>query len=154
MASTLATRQGILTRAGNRLSSILKEAEDLLALDRSTEQAVWKEQAKDMQKRIRKVKTAIETEADKVEDALAKYSSAVDSLDENMPKLTEVLQRTEEHSQAAQEVLDKAHAAITTLQNLQVETEEFSGNEASTLADITEMKLAPIPIPKFKGDIW
>ncbi|KAK6017010.1 hypothetical protein OSTOST_17504 [Ostertagia ostertagi] len=66
-----------------------------------------------------------------------------------MPKLTEVLQRTEEHSQAAQEVLDKAHAAITTLLNLQVEAEGFNGNETSTSAD-TSSSMYPLVIAHLK----
>lgn len=157
MTSSLSTRQGILTRAGNRLSSILKDQSELLDLhlDASTEGAEQTERIKDLRIRIRKAKTAIGIEVTKLEDALDKYSSAVDRLDlEETPSISEILQRTEAHIDTAQGLLDNAHTALTTLSKLQDELEESVVGSSTSPTEVADMKLAPVPIPKFKGDIW
>ncbi|VDP06468.1 unnamed protein product [Heligmosomoides polygyrus] len=120
MTSSLSTRQGILTRAGNRLSSILKDQSELvdLHLDASTEGAEHRESIKDPLIRIRKAKTAIRIEVNKREDALNKYNSAVDRLDEETPSISEILQRAEAHTDTAQGLLDNAYSAMTTLSKL------------------------------------
>ncbi|WKY07308.1 hypothetical protein Q1695_007054 [Nippostrongylus brasiliensis] len=148
MTSALSVRQGILTRTGNRLSSILKEQSELLALrlDAPIEDAEQREQRKDLRGRIRNTRTTIASEVDKLEDALDKYASAADRLDEETPSISEILQRTEEHIAIAQQILDNGHLALTSLSNLQ---EELEGS----VGDTTVMDHTPTTQPNLKTNM-
>ncbi|VDP09112.1 unnamed protein product [Heligmosomoides polygyrus] len=133
MASVLSTSQGLPTRAGNRLKTILEESVDLLSveLDSSSSSDEHEQRFKDLRRRIRRATTVIEAEVGKLEDAL--YIGSRD------------------HSEAAQALVDRAHEALSTLMKLQADIECSTDSRE---ADVLDRKLAPVPMPKFKGDIW
>ncbi|KAK6020115.1 zinc knuckle [Ostertagia ostertagi] len=120
MTSSLATRQGLLTRAHKRLSAILDEHTQLFAtrLDLSEPR-----DAKELHRRIRATKATLSMEVGKVEDALIKYSSTVDELPVSTPSKEEFLKRAEANINTVEEVLDRAHTALTKLLQLQEELE-------------------------------
>ncbi|VDP14116.1 unnamed protein product [Heligmosomoides polygyrus] len=70
---------------------------------------------------------------------------------ENTPSISELSMRIANHSEAAQLLIDRAHEALSTLMKLQADIDCSTDRME---ADMLETKLAPIPIPKFKGDIW
>uniref|UniRef100_A0A0N4YNY6 CCHC-type domain-containing protein n=1 Tax=Nippostrongylus brasiliensis TaxID=27835 RepID=A0A0N4YNY6_NIPBR len=143
-------RQGLLTRAGNRLSSILKEEARLFDVRLDSVNPL---DVKELHRKVRTTRATLLLETTKVEEELAKYSSTVDDLPDDVSSRAEILQRTEEHINAALGVLDRAHIAMAKLVGLQQEMEEPS-SQLNTTTDVAEMKLAPIPLPKFTGNIW
>ncbi|ETN74111.1 zinc knuckle [Necator americanus] len=121
MTSTLATRQRLLTRSGNRLSAIMQEeSETINAYVYSSMEAA---EISALRKRIRTAKTAIVTEANKLEAAMEKFSEAVDRLDNKRQSLPEIIERHETNTTAAQTLLDHAKRALTRLIRLQEELE-------------------------------
>ncbi|KIH67130.1 hypothetical protein ANCDUO_02540, partial [Ancylostoma duodenale] len=152
MTSTLATRQGLLTRSGNRLSEILQEeSETITAHVHSSMEAA---DISALRKRIRTAKTAISTEASRLETAMEKYSDAADNLDNETQAIPEVIARIEANSTAAQTLLDNASKALARLTRLQEELEFDQEQSSLNRNEVPEMKLAPIPIPKFSGKLW
>ncbi|KAK5986768.1 hypothetical protein GCK32_008139 [Trichostrongylus colubriformis] len=129
MTSSLAARQGLLTRAGNRLSAILDEQAVLFATQEDSNEA---KDIKELHGRIRTTKATLTVEVEKVEGALIKYSSTVDELPVGTPSKEEILKRAEANIDAAQEVLDRAHAALTKL--LQLTMEEAAPIDATVKA--------------------
>ncbi|VDO47835.1 unnamed protein product [Haemonchus placei] len=97
----------------------------------------------------------IQSEISNADCALEKYVKTADDLSSDIPRLDEILQKVQSNSVAAQELLQTARTAITTLNVLYVELQEAeectSGLQKMKMAKI---KLAPIPIPKFSGKIW
>ncbi|KAL6733761.1 hypothetical protein Aduo_004382 [Ancylostoma duodenale] len=152
MTSTLATPQGLLTRSGNRLSEILQEeSETITAHVHSSMEAA---DISALRKRIRTAKTAISTEASRLETAMEKYSNAADNLDNETQAIPEVIARIEANSTAAQTLLDNASKALARLTRLQEELEFDQEQSSLNRNEVPEMKLAPIPIPKFSGKLW
>lgn len=95
MASVLSTSQGLPTRAGNRLKTILEESVDLLSveLDSSSSSDEHEQRFKDLRRRIRRATTVIEAEVGKLEDALYMYSNTSGALNENTPSISELSKR-------------------------------------------------------------
>ncbi|KAK6743851.1 hypothetical protein RB195_010885 [Necator americanus] len=121
MTSTLATRQGLLTHSGNRLSTIIQEeSETINAYVHSSMEAA---EISALRKRIRTAKTAISTEANKLDAAMEKFSEAVDRLDNKTQSLLEIIERIETNTTAAETLLDNANKALTRLIRLQEELE-------------------------------
>ncbi|KAK6019248.1 peptidase family A16 [Ostertagia ostertagi] len=146
MSSLIAARQGVLTRAQNRLSRILNAHSNLLNLDQEDHDV------REIQRSIRKVKATMLTEVQKVEEAMDRYAEAVDNADRS-PSRSDLMERTEAHIDAAQTLLDDAHNFLRELTELQEELmdSEKRNNPSSRNSEVT---LTPIPIPKFDGDIW
>ncbi|KAK6751817.1 hypothetical protein RB195_003315 [Necator americanus] len=94
MTTTLSTRQGVSTRACNRLKESLRDQEELLTNaaeihDDELEQQFFSEHSRQM----RQARRTIEAEMDTVEKALEKYSAAADFLDPDLPSSAEVLDK-------------------------------------------------------------
>ncbi|VDP47848.1 unnamed protein product [Heligmosomoides polygyrus] len=152
MTSTLASRQGLLTRATNRLSKILKDEDDLL---HATIEPTSADDAnlRALRRRIRQAKVVVEAEAQKLEKALDNYSTAADSLEDDTPSISEILAKVEQNTEAAQGLLDQAYNAMATLARLQESIDDFYTHSSRDI-EVQEIKLAPVPIPKFSGRIW
>uniref|UniRef100_A0A7I5EBZ3 CCHC-type domain-containing protein n=1 Tax=Haemonchus contortus TaxID=6289 RepID=A0A7I5EBZ3_HAECO len=154
MATTLSTRQGLLTKALNRLNSALEAnkgwAQAILQppLDEHERRIYMRtERAK-----IRKVKAILESETLSVDDALGRYSSAADSLAADTPSLEEILKRVNSNVETAATVLDYGQTMLTSLKH---RLEEPDGMETPTsFSEAPQTNLLPIPIPKFSGRIW
>ncbi|KAK6730013.1 hypothetical protein RB195_006834 [Necator americanus] len=152
MTSTLATRQGLLTRSGNRLSTIIQEESEIInAYVHSSMEAA---EISALRKRIRTAKTAIGTEANKLEAAMEKFSETVDRLNNKTQSLPEIIERIETNTTAAQILLYNANKALARLIRLQEELEFNQEQSSLNRCKVPEIKLAPIPIPKFSGNLW
>ncbi|KAK6736300.1 hypothetical protein RB195_019152 [Necator americanus] len=127
MTSTLATRQGLLTRSGNRLSAIIQEESETINAQNCNCHRSKEEE---------------------------KFSEAVDRLDNKTQSLPEIIERIETNTTAAQTLLDHAKRALTRLIRLQEELEFDQEQRSLNRCEVPEMKLAPIPIPKFSGKLW
>ncbi|KAK5970181.1 Retrotransposon domain containing protein [Trichostrongylus colubriformis] len=112
MTSASAARQGLLTRASNRLSAISDEDAVLFATQEDSNET---KDIKELHRRIRTTKATLIMEVEKVGVALIKYSSAVDELPVGTPSKEEILKRAKANIDAAQEALDRAHVALTKL---------------------------------------
>ncbi|KAK6743852.1 hypothetical protein RB195_010885 [Necator americanus] len=142
MTSTLATRQGLLTHSGNRLSTIIQEeSETINAYVHSSMEAA---EISALRKRIRTAKTAISTEANKLDAAMEKFSEAVDRLDNKTQSLLEIIERIETNTTAAETLLDNANKALTRLIRLQEELEFDQEQISLNRCEVPEMKLAQI----------
>ncbi|VDO25007.1 unnamed protein product [Haemonchus placei] len=76
MCSLIAVRQGVLTRAQNRLTRILETHTGLLSLNKETCDII------EMQKLFKKTKASYLLEMQKVKEAMDRYAQAIDSADE------------------------------------------------------------------------
>ncbi|KAK6745197.1 hypothetical protein RB195_011736 [Necator americanus] len=153
MTFSPSTRQGLLTRTGDRLSTILKEEANLL--DMQFDPSMMNDSdIRTLRRRIRRAKVVLETEANKLEIALENYGSAADNLDKETPSISQIISRVEANVDTAQGLLDQTQKAVTDLTRLQQDLEESRNNDTTTSLDVHEMKLTPIPIPKFNGQIW
>ncbi|KAK5965073.1 CCHC-type domain-containing protein [Trichostrongylus colubriformis] len=146
MSSLISTRQGILTRAGNRLSAILRAQSGLVDLSQEGQDV------REFQKQIKKTKVTMLAEMEKVEEAMDRYAAAVDNLGET-PSKPDLLNRTEEHISEAQELLDEAHNFLNRLMELQEDMKGMA-EQRNASSRGSEVPLTPIPIPKFNGDVW
>ncbi|KAK5981907.1 Peptidase A2 domain-containing protein [Trichostrongylus colubriformis] len=153
MTSALSTSQRLLTRASNRHKRLLADNSDLLQADLhfSIDNDVQRRQTGELRRKLRRATAAIKAATSKVEEALYKYSNTADQLDENTPSISELAQQITENSEAAQALLDQANAVLTTMMQLQADIDSC---EEFKEAEVLDLKLAPIPIPKFNGDIW
>ncbi|KAK6018046.1 zinc knuckle [Ostertagia ostertagi] len=117
MTSSLSSRQGIVTKASSRLSVVLQECDDVLKtrIELPTNEAQRREYSKVLQQKIRKAKTIIQSEINNADCALDKYVKTADDLSPDVPRLDEILQKVKSNSEAAQELLQKARTAVTTL---------------------------------------
>ncbi|XGW30212.1 hypothetical protein V3C99_009308 [Haemonchus contortus] len=61
--------------------------------------------------------------------------------------------RAEANIDTAQEILDRAQGALNKLLQLKEELEDQAQAQTSAL-ETAEMKLTPIPLLRFSGDIW
>ncbi|KAK6763408.1 hypothetical protein RB195_023926 [Necator americanus] len=121
MTLTLARREGLLTRSGNRLSAIIqKESKTINAYVHSSMEAA---EISALRKQICAAKTAIGTVANKLEAAMEKFSEAVDRLDNKTQSLPEIIERIETNTTAAQTLLDNANKALARLIRLHEELE-------------------------------
>uniref|UniRef100_A0A7I4Y674 CCHC-type domain-containing protein n=1 Tax=Haemonchus contortus TaxID=6289 RepID=A0A7I4Y674_HAECO len=157
MSSSLASRQGILRRSINRLSSLLHDHRDLLAQRLDSVQEPGAEDRKVLLRTVKRAETAIHLERERLESALDKYTSTADNLDANVQIPSDTLEKVETNVEAAHELLDEALTALTTLTVLQQELGSLEVTHSSETPDtscISNMKLAPIPVPKFSGEIW
>ncbi|KAK6764240.1 hypothetical protein RB195_024524 [Necator americanus] len=107
-----------------------------------------------LRKRIRTAKTTIGIEANKLETAMEKFSEAVDKLDNRTQSLPEIIERIETNTTAAQTPLDNANKALARLTRLREELEFDQEQSSLNRCEVPEMKLAPIPIPKFSRKLW
>uniref|UniRef100_A0A7I4YKH5 UVRC domain-containing protein n=1 Tax=Haemonchus contortus TaxID=6289 RepID=A0A7I4YKH5_HAECO len=157
MSSSLASRQGILRRSINRLSSLLHDHTDLLTQRLGSGQEPGAEDRKVLLRAVKRAETAIHLERERLESALDIYTSTADNLDANVQMPSDTLEKVETNVEAAHELLDEALTALTTLTVLQQELESLDVTHSSETPDsscISSMKLAPIPVPKFSGEIW
>uniref|UniRef100_A0A7I5E549 CCHC-type domain-containing protein n=1 Tax=Haemonchus contortus TaxID=6289 RepID=A0A7I5E549_HAECO len=157
MSSSLASRQGILRRSINRLSSLLHDHRDLLAQRLDSGQEPGAGDRKVLLRTAKRAETAIHLERERLESAIDKYTSTADNLDANVQIPSDTLEKVETNVEAAHELLDEALTALTTLTVLQQELgslEVTHSSETPVTSCISNMKLAPIPVPKFSGEIW
>ncbi|KAK6755523.1 hypothetical protein RB195_014103 [Necator americanus] len=153
MTFSLSTQQGLLTRTGNRLSTILKKEANLFNMQFDPSM-MDDSDIRTLRRRIRRAKVILETEANKLEIALENYGSAADNLDKETPSISEIISRVEANMDTAQGLLDQTQKAVTDLTRLQQDLEESRNYDTTISLDVHEMKLTPIPIPKFNGRIW
>ncbi|KAK5984463.1 hypothetical protein GCK32_021808 [Trichostrongylus colubriformis] len=99
MISSLAARQGLLTRASNRLSASFDEHAVLFATQEDSSEP---KDIKELHRRIRTAKATLTMEVEKVEYALIKYSSTVDEVPVGTSSNEEILKRAEANIDAAQ----------------------------------------------------
>ncbi|VDP59250.1 unnamed protein product [Heligmosomoides polygyrus] len=152
MSSTLSTRQGLLTRASNRLARILQDSISIreAASFHTTDQ----NQADKLQRQIRPAQTAIESELRNVEAALENYNVAVDNVNCDDPAIDEILQRVTTHVDATLDLIDKAQDTLTTLSRLSEELKSNQDKNFLTPPPCTPVaNLTPLRIPKFDGKI-
>ncbi|KAK6742674.1 hypothetical protein RB195_010121 [Necator americanus] len=153
MTFSLSARQGLLTRTGNRLSTILEEEANLL--DMQFDPSMMDDSdIRTLRRRIRRANVVLETEANKLKIALENYGRAADNLDKETPSISEIISRVEANMDPAQGLLDQTQKAVTDLTRLQQDLEESRNYDTTTSLDVHEMKLTPIPTPKFNGRIW
>ncbi|KAK6031572.1 zinc knuckle, partial [Ostertagia ostertagi] len=154
MATTLSTRQGLLTKALNRLNSALEANKDWA-------QAILQPPSDEHERRIymrteraqiRTVKAILEAETLSVDDALGRYSSAADSLAADTPSLEDILRKVNSNVETAVAVLDYGHTMLTALKRRLEELDEMETH--TSFSEAPQTNLAPIPIPKFSGRIW
>ncbi|KAK5965296.1 hypothetical protein GCK32_002036 [Trichostrongylus colubriformis] len=153
-------RQGLLTRSVNRLAAVVDEHKDLetWALEAPSEDHERRTYLRAERLRIRKVKAILDTETSNVDTALERYSTAADSLDADTPSLNEILEKVSSNIERASATLDKGRVVQTAVARLLGELDEIeksctTGGTASS-PDLPQLKLAPIPIPKFSGRVW
>ncbi|KAK6745954.1 hypothetical protein RB195_012205 [Necator americanus] len=127
MTSSLATRQGLLTHSGNRLSAIIQEE-------------------------FETINAEIGTEANKLEAAMEKFSEAVDRLDNKTQSLPEIIERIETNTTAAQSVLDNANKALARLIRLQEEL-EFDQEQRSLDRSIDNLFKFNYLLDVLEGDV-
>ncbi|VDP13081.1 unnamed protein product [Heligmosomoides polygyrus] len=133
---------GLLTRATNRLSKILKDEDDLL---HATIEPASADDAnlRALRSRIRQAKVVIEAEAQKLEKALDNYSTAADSLKDDTPSISEILAKVEQNTEAAQGLLDHAYNAMTTLARLQESIDDFYTHSSRCRSPGDEARSSP-----------
>ncbi|KAK5968528.1 hypothetical protein GCK32_010984 [Trichostrongylus colubriformis] len=126
MTTNLSSRQGLLTRACNRLKDTLKNEHELIAnatdiRDAEKERRLLQEH----QWHIRRTIQLIETDIKAVDKALENYSIAADNLSLDTPMSSDILEKT-----------DQSHS------------------DSSAWRESPTVPLAPVPIPKFDGKLW
>ncbi|KAK5964383.1 hypothetical protein GCK32_010050 [Trichostrongylus colubriformis] len=160
MTTSLSSRQGLLTRSVNRLAAVVDEHRDLetWALEPPSEDHERRTYLRAERLRIRKVKAILDTETSNVDTALERYSTAADSLDADTPSLNEILEKVSSNIERASATLDEGRVVQTAVARLlgeldEIEKSSTTGGTASS-PDLPQLKLAPIPIPKFSGRVW
>ncbi|VDL69010.1 unnamed protein product, partial [Nippostrongylus brasiliensis] len=136
--------QRLLTLACNRLKKTIDDDDKLLLANSDGRRD------NDFQRHVRKALLVTQAEANKVEEALYKLCETFEalSMDKDLPKqrkLDDAIRETEV-------LLGRTQETISNLMKLQVDIEQAAKQGAET--EPQNAKLAPIPIPKFKGDIW
>ncbi|KAK6017595.1 zinc knuckle [Ostertagia ostertagi] len=160
MATTLSTRQGLLTRAVNKLASTLEANKDwtTTTLQPPLEEAERRTYVRGERLKFRKAKAILESETLNVDNALERYSSAADGLDSDTPSLEEILKKVNSNIETAATTLDKGRTMLTTMAHFLEELDEIEEASINTVhinsSESPQMQLAPIPIPKFSGRIW
>ncbi|ETN80023.1 zinc knuckle [Necator americanus] len=134
MTFSLSTRQGLLTRTGNRLSTILEEEANLL--DMQFDPSMMDDSdIRTLRRRIRRANVVLETEANKLKIALENYGRAADNLDKETPSISEIISRVEANMDPAQGLLDQTQKAVTDLTRLQQDLEESRNYDTTTSLD-------------------
>ncbi|EYC20099.1 hypothetical protein Y032_0023g869 [Ancylostoma ceylanicum] len=161
MTSNLSSRQGLLTRACNRLKKILKDQEELLDnANKITEEQEKLRFLRDHRRQIRQARRTIEADRDAVDLALEKYTTAADNLNVDLPSSPDVLSKVNSNTDAAHDLLGKAYTTVAQLLTMEYaithgEVEELRDrHQAVTPSETPAVTLPPIPIPKFDGKIW
>ncbi|VDL78269.1 unnamed protein product [Nippostrongylus brasiliensis] len=144
MSAKLSVCQRLLTLACNRLKKTIDDDDKLLLANSDGRRD------NDFQRHVRKALLVTPAEANKVEEALYKLCETFEalSMDKDLPKqrkLDDAIRETEV-------LLGRTQETISNLMKLQVDIEQAAKQGAET--EPQNAKLAPIPIPKFKGDIW
>ncbi|KAK5977692.1 hypothetical protein GCK32_009436 [Trichostrongylus colubriformis] len=154
MTTTLSTHQGLLTKACNRLSSVLREEAGVIDIANQlpVNSEETREYLKNQRQQLRKARLALETGIAGVEKALEKYSMAADGLDPDTPSSSDIIEKVEANSETAQKLLDSAIGKLSQLIGVQDELEV--DNQPFTTEGAPQVALPPIPIPKFSGKIW
>ncbi|KAL6731721.1 hypothetical protein Aduo_002556 [Ancylostoma duodenale] len=111
MTSALSTRQRLLTKAANRLASLLN---DVLyqPQEENMEKPVDLEERKiyvrNEQLRLRKARKLIEMEEKNVEGALQAYNEEADNLADDTPQISDILEKVKAGSTKAEDLLEQA----------------------------------------------
>ncbi|RCN45473.1 hypothetical protein ANCCAN_08550 [Ancylostoma caninum] len=153
-------RQGLLTRAVNRLTAILDENQELttMSLTPPLEADKRRVYTRTQRLRIRTTKATLESEVLNVDRALEQYNYAADNLDPDTPSIVDILQKVSSNVDTTARLLDRAHTTLTTMARLQEEINDMEhyryATNFATSSEVPQMTLAPIPIPKFSGRIW
>ncbi|EYC37554.1 hypothetical protein Y032_0781g2311 [Ancylostoma ceylanicum] len=159
MTTTLSMRQGLLTRAVNRLAAILDENQELTTTPMMLPVEVEERRIyiRTQQLRLRTTRVTLESEVLNVDRALEQYNYAADDLDSDTPSIGDIVQKVSCNVDTAARLLDRARTALTTMTRLQEEIDDIEHdcypNDSTTSSEVPHMKLAPIPIPKFSGRI-
>ncbi|KAK6739404.1 hypothetical protein RB195_008095 [Necator americanus] len=130
MTSTLATRQGLLTRSGNRLSTIIQEESEAI----NAQNGKWHRS---------KQARGCNGEVQRSSGQLGQQGA-----------VPEIIERIETNATGAQTLLDNANKALARLIRPQEEVEFDQEQSSLNRCEVPEMKLAPIPISKFSGKLW
>ncbi|KAK6730012.1 hypothetical protein RB195_006834 [Necator americanus] len=104
-----------------------------------------------LRKRIRTAKTAIGTEANKLEAAMEKFSETVDRLNNKTQSLPEIIERIETNTTAAQILLYNANKALARLIRLQEEL-EFNQEQSSLNRNIDNLFKFNYLLDALEGD--
>ncbi|VDL84708.1 unnamed protein product, partial [Nippostrongylus brasiliensis] len=153
MTSMLSTRQGLLTRAGNRLKALLNDQQTLLKTQLRS--SMDRDDLKELRRQVRSARTCTETELHNVESALEKYNMAADGLDPSTPDIDAILQKVAVNAESAQELISNAQDTLTTLAQMHEKLDDaYEDQNAAHTPSISAVNLSPVPIPKFSGRIW
>ncbi|VDL74847.1 unnamed protein product [Nippostrongylus brasiliensis] len=153
MTSMLSTRQGLLTRAGNRLKALLNDQQTLLKTQLRS--SMDRNDLKELRRQVRSARTSTETELRNVESALDKYNIAADGLDPSTPDIDSILQKVAVNAESAQELISNAQDTLTTLVQMHEKLDDaYEDQNAAYTPPISAVNLSPVPIPKFSGRIW
>ncbi|VDP01498.1 unnamed protein product [Heligmosomoides polygyrus] len=101
MTTTLSTRQGLLTKACNRLSTLLRNQ---LSLQHTTIRHPMEDNGRELRRQLRLAKITTEVELRNVEDALDRYIRAAGDLDPETPSSSEIHQKVTSNAETAQEL--------------------------------------------------
>ncbi|EYC36226.1 hypothetical protein Y032_0919g3038 [Ancylostoma ceylanicum] len=156
MTSALSTRQRLLTKAANRLSSLLNDVlyqpqEEGMELPVDIEER--RTHIRNEQFRLRKARKVIEMEEKNVESALQAYNEEADNLAADTPQISDILEKVKAGSTKAEDLLEKALSSRTKMAE-QLEELAAAQEMNTPIQDTPRIKLAPVPIPKFSGRVW
>ncbi|VDL81318.1 unnamed protein product [Nippostrongylus brasiliensis] len=152
MATTLATRQGILTRTTGCLAAILDDVPNQICIQPSTDSSTRYAYVHDKKYELLKLKRNLESASAHVDKALQAYTQAADGLESDTPQFAGILEKVSANSAAAQELLIRAQTSLT---EVDIAIEELSMASPTLVEEETPpVQLAPLPIPKFSGKVW
>lgn len=119
MTSTLSTRQRLLTKATNKLASLLDTViregqQDQMELPRDIEERRMHIQSRQL--RLRKARKVIEVDEKNVQGALQAYNEEADSLPADTPQLSDILEKVKTNSVNAENVLERAMFSWTEIE--------------------------------------
>ncbi|PIO57329.1 zinc knuckle, partial [Teladorsagia circumcincta] len=143
MTTNLSSRQGLLTRACNRLKDTMKAQDELIASAADIRDAEQEQRLlQDNQWHIQRTIQLIETDMEAVDKALENYSIAADNLNPDTPMSSDILEKVAGNSEAAQELLGNASAILAKLRvmecHFRAETPQFERYAVSDSAKLNQ----------------
>ncbi|KAL6739264.1 hypothetical protein Aduo_012738 [Ancylostoma duodenale] len=145
MAKSIGGKQAWMTRQGGILEETVHRLKELLTpTDAPTPQL--------KERRLLQIRQGIkelEMRRATFEKALDLFMEAVDVSDLSL----ENQEKAQANVDAAQEILENSLSLSVKLA-LQMEEYEHGGSSTSTRQDVETPKLAPLPLPKFRGHLW
>ncbi|VDP39565.1 unnamed protein product [Heligmosomoides polygyrus] len=116
MTTSLSTRQGLLTKVSGKLSTLLDDAQQEATIQVPAEAERKNSYLQGKKLQLTKMKKSVEAVTANVDAALQAYTEAADALDSNTPQLTAIIERVSANSMTTQDLLLRAHAAISELE--------------------------------------